>query len=49
MDQAAVTTITSAVDYATIVTGIGTVAAAGVGLILAYKGAQMLLRSIRGL
>ncbi|WP_420592120.1 hypothetical protein [Bacterioplanoides sp.] len=47
MDAATVATITSAVDFSTIQTGIGTVAAA-VGLIyVATRGARMLLGMVR--
>jgi hypothetical protein len=48
MDAATVTAITSAVDFTTIVTGIGTVAAAVVVVYMAVKGAKMLLSMIRG-
>lgn len=48
MDSAAVTAITSAVDFASIVTGIGTIAAAVVVVLIAVKGAKMLLSMVRG-
>jgi hydroxyethylthiazole kinase-like sugar kinase family protein len=48
MDSATVATITGAVDYATIITGIGTVAAAVVTVLVAVKGAKMLLSMVRG-
>lgn len=48
MDAAAVTTITSAVDFSTIVTGIGAIAAAIVVVLLAVKGSRMLLGMVRG-
>lgn len=48
MDSAAVSAITDAVDFASIVTGIGTIAAAVVVVLLAVKGAKMLLAMIRG-
>ena len=47
MDAATVTTVTSAVDFATIVTGIGTIAAAIVLVKVAAVGAQKLLAVIR--
>ena len=48
MDALTVTAITDAVDYATIITGIGTVAAAVVVVLVAVKGAKMLLSMVRG-
>lgn len=48
MDAAAVTAITSAVNFGTIVTGIGTIAAAVALVYIAVKGAKMLLGMIRG-
>ena len=48
MDSAAVTAITGAVDFATIVTGIGSVAAAIVVVLISIKGAKMLLSMVRG-
>ncbi|WP_370981008.1 hypothetical protein [Agaribacterium sp. ZY112] len=48
MDAATVSTITSAVDYTVIITGIGTVAAAIVAVLVSVKGAKMLLAMIRG-
>ena len=48
MDAATVTAITGAVDYASIITGIGAVAAAIVGVLVAVKGAKMLLSMVRG-
>jgi hypothetical protein len=48
MDAATVSTITGAVDYATIITGIGTVASAVVVVLVAVKGAKMLLSMVRG-
>ncbi len=48
MDAATVTTITSAVDFGTIVTGIGAIAAAVALVYIAAKGARMLLSAIRG-
>ena len=48
MDATTVTTITDAVDFTTIVTGIGTIAAAVVVVFIAVKGAKMLLNMIRG-
>jgi hypothetical protein len=48
MDAAAVTTITGAVDYATIITGIAAIAAAVVVVLVAVKGSRMLLGMVRG-
>lgn len=48
MDAAAVTAITSAVDFATIITGIGTIAASVALVLISVKGAKMLLGMIRG-
>lgn len=48
MDAAAVTAITGAVDFATIVTGIGAIGAAVVGVYVAVRGARMLLSMVRG-
>ena len=42
------TTITSAVDFSTVITGVMAVAVAIVGVYLAAKGAKMLLRFVRG-
>lgn len=47
MDSTAVTAITSAVDFATIITGIGAIAAAMVVIKVARKGASLLLGFIR--
>lgn len=47
MDAATVATITGAVDFATIVTGIGTVAAAVGVVYVAVRGARMLLGMVR--
>jgi hypothetical protein len=47
MDAAAVTAITGAVDFATIVTGIGAIGAVLVIPKVAVKGARMLLGFIR--
>lgn len=47
MDAAAVTAITSQVDFATIVTGIGAVLAAGVLVRVAYVGGRKLLSAIK--
>ena len=47
MDAAAVTAITSAVDFATIITGIGAVGAA-LGLVyVSKKGLKILLSAVR--
>lgn len=48
MDSTAVTAITGAVDFATIVTGIGTIAAAIVVVMVSVKGAKMLIGMVRG-
>lgn len=48
MDEATVTTITTAVDFSTIITGIGSIAAAVAGVLIAVKGAKLLLSAIRG-
>lgn len=48
MDAAAVTAVTSAVDFSTIVTGIGAIAAAVVLVLLSVRGARMLLSMVRG-
>lgn len=47
MDAALVTSITSAVDFATIVTGVGTVIAAGMVLSVAIYGGRKLWGLIR--
>ena len=47
MDATAVTAVTTAVDFATIVTGIGTIAAAVVLVKVAAVGARKLLAVIR--
>ncbi len=46
MDAAAVTAITSAVDFATVITGIGAVAAAIVLVLISMKGAKYLLNMV---
>lgn len=48
MDATVVSTITGAVDYATIIAGIGAIAAAVVVVLVAVKGAKMLLGMVRG-
>jgi hypothetical protein len=48
MDAAAVTAITSAVDFGTVVTGIGAIAAAVALVLISIKGARLLLGMIRG-
>lgn len=48
MDAAAVTAITSAVDFASVVTGIGAVFAAVVVMRVAYVGGSKLISAIRG-
>ena len=47
MDAAAVTAVTSAVDFATVITGIGTVFAAVVLVKLALVGGGKLIKAIR--
>jgi hypothetical protein len=47
MDAATVATITSAVDFATIITGIAGVATAVATFYIAYRGAKMLLSAVR--
>lgn len=48
MDQTAVDAIVAAVDFTTIIAGVGTIAAA-VGLVkVAMVGASLLLRAVRG-
>lgn len=48
MDAAAVTAITGAVDFATVVTGIGAIAAAVALVYVAIKGGKLLLGMVRG-
>lgn len=48
MDAAAVTAITGAVDFGTVVTGIGAIAAAVALVLIAVKGGRLLLGMIRG-
>ena len=48
MDATAVTAITSAIDFATIITGIGTVVAAVAVVLVAMKGGRLLLSALRG-
>lgn len=48
MDAAAITAITSSVDFGPVVTGIGTIAAAVALVYISVKGAKMLLGMIRG-
>lgn len=48
MDAETVTLITDAVDYSTIITGIGTVAVAVAGVYIAMRGARMIVGMIRG-
>jgi len=47
MDQATVTSITSAVDFTTIIAGIGAVGAAVVVILVAFRGMKMLLGAVR--
>lgn len=48
MDATTVTAITTAVDFTTIVTGIGTIAASIALVLIAVKGARMLLGMLGG-
>jgi hypothetical protein len=48
MDAAAVTAITTAVNFSTVITGIGAIAAAVALVLISVKGAKMLLGMIRG-
>jgi hypothetical protein len=48
MDASVISAITSAVDFSTVVTGIGTVAGAIALVLIATKGAKMLLGMVRG-
>lgn len=45
--DAAVSAITGAVDFGSIITGIGTIGAAVAGVYIAYRGVKMLLSAIR--
>jgi hypothetical protein len=47
MDAAAVTAITSAVDFDTVITGIGSIAAAVALVLISVRGAKMLLGMVR--
>jgi hypothetical protein len=47
MDSAAVTAITGAVDFGTVVTGIGAIAAAVALVLISIKGARLLLSMVR--
>lgn len=47
MEASAVTAITTAVDFATVVTGIGAIGAALVVIAIARKGARALLGMIK--
>jgi hypothetical protein len=47
MDAAAVTAITSAVDFGTVITGIGAIAAAVALVYISIKGARLLLGMVR--
>jgi len=48
MDAASVAVITGSVDFATIITGIGAIAAAVATVLISVRGAKMLLSMIRG-
>lgn len=45
--SAAITAITTAVDFSAVVTGLGVVFAAIAGVIIVMKGGKMLIASIR--
>lgn len=45
--EAAITSITTAVDFAAVVTGIGTIGAAVATVYVAYRGIKMLLSAVR--
>lgn len=47
MDEAAVTAISTAVDFGTVITGIGAIAAAVALVLISVKGARMLLGMIK--
>jgi len=47
MDAAAVTAITGAVDFGTVVTGLGAIGAAVAVVYIAMRGVKMLLAGIR--
>lgn len=47
MTEAAVTAITSGVDFATIITGVGAIGAAVMGVLVAIKGTKMLFSLVR--
>jgi len=46
MDAAAVTVVTGAVDFGTIIVGIAAIAAAVALVVIAWKGAKFLIRAI---
>lgn len=48
MDEATVAVISGAVNYDTIIVGIGAIAAAVVVVLVAVRGAKMLLQMVRG-
>jgi hypothetical protein len=48
MDAATVTSITTAVNWATIVTGLGAIFAAAAGFYIAFKGGKFLIGAIKG-
>lgn len=45
--ESAITAITGAVDFAPVITGIGTIGAAVAGVYIAYRGVKMLLSAVR--
>jgi len=49
MDEAAVTAITGAVDFGTVITGIGAVGAAGILVVVSMVGLRKLLGAVKGL
>jgi len=48
MNAEQITAITGAVDYSTIITGIGTIGAAVAIVLVSIKGVKMLLSVVRG-
>lgn len=47
MNEAAVTAVTNAVDFGTVITGIGTIGAAVALVYVSIKGVKLLLSAIR--
>lgn len=46
--DAAISSITGAVDFSAVITGIGTIGAAIAAVYIAYRGVKMLLSAVRG-